>query len=115
MSEANKQILEKANAAILKRDFEGFLSLCTEDTTWTFEGDRTIEGKEAVREWMRATYVEPPDFNVHRMIADDEYVVALGDIVLKDEEGKAVRHSYSDVWRFRDGKMAELHAFVVKA
>lgn len=80
MSVVNKQIFAKANAAILKRDLEGFLLWCTEDTTWAFEGDRTIEGKEAVLEWMRATYVEPPDFNVHSMIADDEYVVALGDI-----------------------------------
>jgi len=34
---------------------------------------------------------------------------------LKDEKGTAVRHLYSDVWRFRGGKMAELHAYVVKA
>ena len=115
MSEANKQALEKANAAILRRDFEEFLSFCTEDTTWTFEGDRTLEGKEAVRQWMRATYVEPPNFTVHRMISDDEFVAALGDIMLKDKQGKTVRHSYCDVWRFRAGRMAELRAFVIKA
>ena len=115
MSEANKQVLEKANAAIVEGDFEGFLKFCTEDTSWTFEGDRTIEGKEAVRQWMRATYVEPPNFEVHRMIADDEFVAALGDILLKDERGKESRHSYCDVWCFRGGKMAELHAFVIKA
>lgn len=115
MSETNKQVLEKANAAIVEGDFEGFLKFCTEDTSWTFEGDRTIEGKEAVRQWMRATYVEPPNVEVHRMIADDEFVAALGDILLKDELGKESRHSYCDVWRFRGGKMAELHAFVIKA
>jgi uncharacterized protein (TIGR02246 family) len=115
MPKTNKEILEKANAAIVDGDFEGFLTLCTEDTVWTFEGDRTLRGKAAVREWMRTTYKEPPRFRVHRMIAEDDFVAALGDITLKDEEGEPVQHAYCDVWRFRDGKMAELHAFVIEA
>jgi ketosteroid isomerase-like protein len=114
MSEAHKLVLEKANAAIVKLDFDGFLKFCTEDTTWTFEGDKVIKGKAAVREWMAATYVESPDFQVHYMIADGDNLAAVGEILLKDDQGKAVRHSYCDVWRFRGGLMAELHAFVVK-
>ena len=109
-----KEILERANAAISRGDFEGFLSLCTEDTVWTFEGDRRLEGKAAVREWMKATYKEPPRFELHRTIAEGDSLAALGDITLKDAAGKAVDYTYCDVWRFRDGKMAELHAFVVE-
>lgn len=115
MSKTNKEILETANAAISKGDFEGFLALCTEDTVWAFEGDRTLRGKAAVREWMKVAYKEPPKFNVHRLIAEGDFVAALGDISLKDETGKPVQHTYCDVWRFREGKMAELHAFVVES
>ena len=115
MSEPHKQTLESANAAIRQRDFEGFLKFCTEDTTWTFEGDRTLTGKDAVRQWMQTAYVEAPHFKVHRMIADGESLAALGEIMLKDGQGQLVRHSYCDVWRFRDGLMAELRAFVIKA
>ena len=115
MSKTHKEILEKANAAIVKGDFEGFLALCTEDTEWTFEGDRTLSGKAAVRQWMAATYKEPPKFKVHRMIAEGDFLAALGDITLKDEQGQAVQHAYCDVWRFREGKMAELHAFVIES
>lgn len=114
MSQTNKEILEKANAAISELDFEGFLMWCTEDTVWTFEGDRTLRGKAAVRQWMMTTYKEPPKFRVSRMIAEDDFVAALGEITLKDEEGKAVEHAYCDVWRFREGKMAGLHAFVIE-
>ena len=114
MSDANKQVLEQANAAIRKGDFDGFLRFCTDDTEWTFEGDRTLKGKEAVRHWMEAVYREPPHFEVHRMIADGEFLAALGEILLKDEQGRAVRHAYCDVWRFRGGLMAQLQAFVVK-
>jgi ketosteroid isomerase-like protein len=113
MSEANKSTLEKANAAIVKRDFEGFLKFCTEDTEWTFVGERTLKGKDAVRKWMTETYRDAPNFEVHRMVAEADFVIAIGEIVLKDDKGEATRHEYCDVWRFRDGLMAELHAFIV--
>jgi len=37
----------------------------------------------------------------------------MGEISLKNEAGTAARHAYCDVWRFRDGLMAELQAFVI--
>jgi uncharacterized protein (TIGR02246 family) len=114
MSDIHKAVLTKANEAITTGDFEGFLACCTEDTEWTFIGDRTLQGKEAVRRWMASTYKEPPAFSVDRMIAEGDFVTALGEITLKDEAGKMTHHSYCDVWRFRDGKMAELHAFVIE-
>ncbi len=114
MSDENKAILEKANAAIVKGDHEGFLAFCTEDTEWIFLGDKTLKGKEAVRQWMAETYLEPPKFKVAHLIAEGDFVAALGEITLKDEDGKEALHSYCDVWRFRGDKMAELKAFVIK-
>jgi uncharacterized protein len=114
MSEKNKTTLEKANAAIAAGDIEGFLAFCTDDLQWTMVGERTLEGKEAVRRWMATAYMEPPQFNVIQLIAEDDSVAALGDITVKDEGGKPIHSSYCDVWRFRDGKMAALKAFVVE-
>lgn len=114
MSENNKAVLEAANAAIVAGNYEGFLSFCTDDTEWTFVGDKTLKGKEAVRQWMITTYVEPPNFRVAHFIAEGDFVTAIGDITLKDEDGKAADYSYCDVWRFRGGQMVELKAFVIK-
>lgn len=114
MPDTNKEVLTKANEAITRGDHEGFLAFCTEDTEWTFVGDRTLRGKEAVRQWMAETYREPPTFSVHRMIAEGDFLTALGGITLKDEAGKTAHHSYCDVWRLHDGKLAELHAFVIE-
>ena len=114
MSEKNKAILQRANAAVVKGDHEGFLSHCTEDVEWTFVGDKTLKGKEAVRQYMKATYVEPPSFRVDLLIAEGDFVTALGDIDIKDATGKTVHSAYCDVWRIRDGKLAELRAFVVE-
>ncbi len=62
MSTQNKEILESANSAITKGDYEGFLSFCSDDVTWIFVGDQTLTGKEAVREYMARTYLEPQSF-----------------------------------------------------
>lgn len=115
MIENNKAVLEKGNAAITEGDNEGFLSHCTEDTKWVFVGDRTLEGKEAVRQYMATTYLEPPKFVIENLIAEGDFVTAIGRINLKDENGEMASNLYCDVWRFRDGKIAELKAFVIKA
>jgi uncharacterized protein len=114
MSDKNKAILEQANAAIAEGNHEGFLSFCTDDMAWTFVGDKTLNGKEAIRQWMATAYVEPPKFKVAHLIAEGDFVTALGDITMKDEDGKAADYSYCDIWRFRDGKIIELRAFVIK-
>ncbi|MBB6269720.1 uncharacterized protein (TIGR02246 family) [Pedobacter cryoconitis] len=115
MIENNKEILRKANAAITAGDYEKFLSFCTDDTVWTFMGEETLEGKEAVRQYMSKMYIEPPKFNVDTLIAEDEFVTAIGKISMKDKDGKTTDYLYCDVWRFREGRMAELKAFVVKS
>jgi ketosteroid isomerase-like protein len=115
MSEKNKATLNEANAAITAGNHEHFLTFCTDDTEWTFVGDRTIKGKQALRQYLAETYAEPPQFHISDMIADGDMLTAVGDITLKNKDGKATRYSYCDVWRFRDGKLFELRAFVIEA
>lgn len=110
----HKTTLQQANAAIGAGDYEGFLAHCTDDTEWTFVGEQTLRGKQAVREWMKTAYQQPPRFQVRHLIAEDDFVVAVGTITLPDDDGQDAEHEYSDVWRFRDGKMAGLRAFVLK-
>ncbi|WP_158826640.1 nuclear transport factor 2 family protein [Mucilaginibacter lacusdianchii] len=110
----NKAILVQANALITKGNNEGFLDFCTDDIVWEFVGDQTIIGKEAIREYMKAAYVEPPKFDVESLIAEGEFVTAIGKISMKDENGKMIDYAYCDVWQFSDGKMAALKAFVIK-
>lgn len=114
MSDNNKAILEVANAAIAGGDNEGFLKFCADDTQWTFVGHRTLKGKEAVRQYMATTYKEPPRFTVTDLIAEGDFLTVLGEITLKDENGKEIDYSYCDVWRFRGDKIIELRAFVIK-
>jgi uncharacterized protein len=78
MADNNKEILQKANALITEGDHEGFLAFCTEDTLWTFVGDKTLQGKEAVRQWMATTYIEPPRFTVENLIEGGRLCYSVG-------------------------------------
>ena len=115
MSKEYKAILQQANSAICKSDTEEFLSFCTDDIEWMIVGDKTIKGKDALRQWMAAEYVEPPQFTVTNLIAEDTFLTALGEIMVKGDDGKMTPHLYCDVWHFRGDKMAALKAFVIKA
>jgi uncharacterized protein len=96
ISESDKAILEAANAAIAQGNYEGFLSFCTDDTKLQFVGDRTLKGKEAVRQWIATEYVEPPLNIVANLIAEGDFIAALGDITLKDKDGRATHYSYTE-------------------
>jgi ketosteroid isomerase-like protein len=114
MSETHKQALQAANTAISRGDYDAFLEHCTEDTQWHFIGDRTLSGKDMVRQWMADSYKEPPHFNVNHLISEGDWLTALGDITLKDDEGNDVCYAYCDVWRFEGDKLAELRAFLIR-
>jgi ketosteroid isomerase-like protein len=98
-----------------KVTIRGFLSFCSDDTQWTFVGDKTLRGKEALRQYMAKTYIELPKFTVTNLTAEGDFVTALGKITLKDDNGKMVDYTYCDVWRFYNGKIAELMSFVIEA
>ena len=51
---------------------------------------------------------------VEPVIAEGDFVVARGDMTMKDKDGKTVPYSYCDVYRFQGDKIAELNSFVVK-
>lgn len=110
----NTQILHTANDYVSKGDYESFLNYCTSDTKWVFVGERTLQGKEEVRAYMKEFYIEPPLFDVELAIEDGDFVTVTGNIRLKNKSGKYEHFNYCDIWRFENGKIAELKAFVIE-
>lgn len=109
----HKSILLEANKAITEGDHEKFLSYCTADTRWIFVGDQTLKGIDEVRKYISEAYTTPPKFKVDLMIEEGDYLTAMGTISLLNENSEWQDFEYCDVWKFENGKMAELKAFVV--
>lgn len=110
----NKLILENANKAISNGEHEIFLSYLSDNTQWNFLGDRIISGKEQVSRYINDTYRKPPIFSVENLVSEGEYVTAVGNIKIFDNSDQWIEYDYCDIWRFENGKMAELKAFVIK-
>lgn len=109
MSQKMKDILLAGNKAIAEGNHEEFLEFCTDDTEWNFIGDQVLRGKEAVRKYMKATYLQPPEVTVDKLVAEGEFLIAIGKISMNGEDPQ----EYCDVWQFRGDKLARLKAFVV--
>jgi uncharacterized protein len=117
MSEQNKAIVEKVNAALAQGNTEEFLSFCTDDVEWTMVGEKSVKGKNEIRRWMASMASENsnlPEFTVDNVIAEGDFVAARGDMTMKDKGGRPVPYSFCDIYRFRDGKIIELSSFVIK-
>ena len=109
----NKELLLNANEQISKGNYDGFLDYCTEDTRWEFIGEQTLNGKEEVSAYIKATYLEPPKVAVDQIIAEGDFLVAQGKIEILDTDGTWKTYEYCDVWQVFDGKLASLKAYVV--
>ena len=115
MAEQNKEIITKINDSFTKGDMEAFLDYCADDVKWTMYGEKHVEGKKAIREWMsEMDGAEPPKFTFDTLIADGDLVAAPGNMTMKDKEGNNTPYSFCDIYRFQNGKITEIRSFVVK-
>lgn len=110
----NTEILLKANQLVREGKYEEYLTYLTEGSKWEFVGERTLLGKEAVRQYIKEFYLAPPLFDMERSIEQGDFVTAAGNISLKNEDGTYSHYRYCDIWRFENGKLAEVTAYVIE-
>ncbi len=114
MSNKNKEIIEKSNAAFEANRPEDFLALCAEDIEWQMAGEQPQKGKDAIRKFMSSMGdMEPPKINVTSIISEGDRAACYGDMTMK-ENGVENTYSYCDIYRFSGDKITELNSFVVK-
>lgn len=115
MSENNRAIVEKVNAAFSAGQTEEFLSYCTDDVIWTMVGDTTKQGKDNILEWMSSMSGEaPPKFTVKNLFGEGDSAVCHGDMTMKEQDGSEGNYSYCDVYEFSGDKIAKMTSFVIK-
>jgi ketosteroid isomerase-like protein len=110
----NKATIAKVNDAFRQNNTEAFLAACTENVLWTMVGDSTVKGKDGIRKWMASMPGEAPKFTIKQTVAEGDYVTCIGEMTMKDKDGRVGPYSFCDVYRFEGDKIAELNAFVVK-
>lgn len=117
MAENNKAIVQKINTKLAEGDFETFLTACADDVQWTIVGEPPLKGKEAIRQFissMAKENADAPQFKVDAVFGEGDFVAAHGPMTMKDKDGKFGPYRYCDIYRFRNGKIAEQTSYVVK-
>ncbi|MDX9741628.1 MAG: nuclear transport factor 2 family protein [Gammaproteobacteria bacterium] len=109
----NRKVIDQVNDAFSRGDVAAFLDCCTEDVQWVMAGDDTIQGREAVRQWLESMEGEPPRFLIEDSIEAGDRVVVWGQMTMDEDDEQG--YAFCDIYRLRDGKVAELRSFVVYA
>lgn len=114
---ASLDLIRRAEAAVNARDLDGFMALMTDDVVWDTttppDGER-LEGYAAVRAAGEGFLASSPNARF-----ENEEVVTLGDRGFSrwkyswvDQDGKPGHVRGVDLYRFRDGKIAEMLCYV---
>ncbi len=115
MSEKNKKIVKQVDAAFSAGNAEGFLEHCAENVKWTIVGEKMVEGKDDIRQFLSSMKgMEPPKITNREVIAEADSVAAHGEMTMQDENGKTVPYAYCDIYQFQQDKIVELKSYVVK-
>ena len=118
---------QQRNLALVRSAFDRWLAndgffdqLPAPDARWIVHGSgalaKTYEGREAyIREFVRpfaARLTAPVKPAIRRLVAQDDVVVALWDGEATARDGVPYRNHYVWVFRFENGRAAELEIFL---
>jgi ketosteroid isomerase-like protein len=114
---ATIEVVRKVDEAISRRDIDAMMELLTEDVVWettTPPDGQRFEGQAAVCAAGEAFLNSSP-----QAVFETEEVVGMGDRAVQrwvyrwvDQDGKSGHVRGVDVFRVRDGKVAEMLAYV---
>jgi uncharacterized protein len=82
MATNRKDIVQRINDAFAENNLEKVLSFCADDFTWTMVGETPVRGKDAIRKWMAAMDVQPPQFTIQDTIAEGDLVMTRGTMTM---------------------------------
>ena len=112
MVHEHKIVVEKINAACANGDTEAFLSFLTDDATWEMVGDKSLVGKEAIRQFMLPMGADIPKFTVANIIAEGDFAMGHGNMQMKGEDGITHPYAYCDIYHFNNDKVSKITTFV---
>jgi uncharacterized protein len=115
MSDKNKEIVKKLNAAVRANNLDEFLSFFTDDIQWTKVGDKSAKGKEELRKLIEDLGDAPPPSTTKfdAMIAEGDTVAAYGSLTIEIQPGITIGLAFCDVYRFEGDKIADFKSFVI--
>ena len=119
-TEANKQVVREAYAAISSGDVDGFMNRLADDVEWYFIGSHrfagTLKGKEEIMnklfEPLGEALTSTIQLEIKQLIAEGDKVVSEMLGTSKSTEGKDYNNTYCLILTVQDGKIKEMREYL---
>ena len=116
----NKKIVERFYEAGNRGDMETSFDLIADDIIWTNIGTTAFSGTFRGKQELTEKLLGPLfgqlksgiHTQVHRLIAENDHVVALTSGTAETKGGRPYNNTYCQVVRVRDGKFAEVTEYM---
>jgi len=109
----NKQTIEKYLDGFRKTDHAQILACLTDDVEWVIPGMFHIRGKEAFdKEIENEAFTGSPTIDAHRLIEEDNIVVALGHVRCQRVTGEFLDLDFCDIFEMDGGKIKKLTSYL---
>jgi ketosteroid isomerase-like protein len=112
---ANKKTVERYLDGFRTSDHELVQGCLTDDVEWVIPGIFHVVGKEAFDGQIEnAAFVGRPAITLHRLVEEDDVVVAEGAVRAVRAEGGFLESVFCDVFVMRGGKIARLTTYLAE-
>lgn len=112
-----EEFIRDFNEAFSKNDLDFILNSMTDDIQWNFIGEKTVQGKEAVKEFMEPmSKVETLGLELLNIITDVRTAAAHGKMKIKEPSGEIKSFGFADFYVFdgqKSPKIKKMTSYVV--
>lgn len=113
-TENNRQTALTVNELFAKGNPEELYPYFTDDIRWEMVGDMTAVGKQEFKQVMESQPFESGTIETYSHLADGDRVAIEGYTECKRKDGSVFKAHFTDIYTFRDGKIAEIKSYIVE-
>lgn len=113
-----EEFIRDFNEAFSKNDLDFILNNMSEDIRWNFVGEKPMEGKTAVKEFMEPMKnVETLEMEVLQIVTHGRTAAANGWMKIKEPSGEVKNFGFADFYEFsglKNPKIRKMTSYVVE-
>lgn len=112
-----EEFIRDFNEAFAKNDLDFILLSMTDDISWNFLGEKTVQGKEEAREFMEPmSKVETLDLELLQIITHGRTAAVHGRMKIKEPSGEIKSFGFADFYVFnglKSPRIKKMTSYVV--
>lgn len=104
-----EEFIRDFNEAFSRNDLDFILNNMSDDIAWDFVGEKTMKGKDEVREFLKPMEgIQTMEMELLQIISRDQSAAANGWMEIKEPSGETKRFGFVDFYEFEGLKMPKV-------